>query len=41
MKRHTPEEIITKLRRADALTADGSTVSAAVREVGITEVTGS
>jgi len=39
MKRHTPEEIVTKLRRIEALTAENSTVVAAVREVGITEVT--
>ncbi len=39
MKRHTPEEIITKLRRVEALTAEGSTVADAVREIGVTEVT--
>tara|TARA_B100001179_G_C18460342_1_gene346889 strand:- start:62 stop:334 length:273 start_codon:yes stop_codon:yes gene_type:complete len=39
MKRHTPEEIVTKLRRVEALTAEGSTVAEAVREVGVTEVT--
>lgn len=39
MKRHTPEEIVTKLRRIEALTAKDSTIAAAVREVGITEVT--
>lgn len=39
MKRHTPEEIVTKLRQVEALTAKDSTVAAAVREVGITEVT--
>ncbi len=39
MKRHTPEEIVTKLRRIEALTAENSTVAAAVREAGITEVT--
>lgn len=39
MKRHTPEEIVTKLRRIEALTAENSTVAAAVRETGITEVT--
>ena len=39
MKRHTPEEIVTKLRRVEALTAEGSTVSAAVREIGVAEVT--
>lgn len=39
MKRHTPEEIVTKLRRVEALSAEGSTVGAAVREIGVTEVT--
>jgi putative transposase len=39
MKKHTPEEIITKLRRVEALTAEGSTVAEAVREVGVTENT--
>ena len=38
MKRHTPEEIVTKLRRVEALTAEGSTVADAVREIGVTEV---
>ena len=39
MKRHSPEEIVTKLRRVEALTADGSTVAEAAREVGVTENT--
>ena len=39
MKRHSPEEIVTKLRRVEALTAGGSTVAQAVREIGVTEVT--
>ena len=39
MKRHTPEEVITKLRRVEALTAEGATVGTAVREIGVTEVT--
>lgn len=39
MKKHTPEEIVAKLRRIDALTAGGATVAEAVREVGVTEVT--
>ncbi len=39
MKRHTPEEIVTKLRRVEALVAEGSTVGAAVREISVTEVT--
>ena len=39
MKRHTPEEVVTKLRRVEALVAEGSTVAAAIREVAVTEVT--
>jgi transposase-like protein len=39
MKRHSTEEIITKLRRVETLTAEGSTVALAVREIGVTEVT--
>lgn len=39
MKRHTPEEVVTKLRRVEALVAEGSTVAAAVREIAVTEVT--
>ena len=39
MKRHTPEEIVTKLRRVEALTAEGSTVADAVRQIGVTENT--
>ncbi len=34
MMRHSPEEVVTKLRRVEALTAQGSTV----REIGVTEV---
>ena len=33
MKRHTPEEVVTKLRRVEAL------VAAAIREIAVTEVT--
>ncbi len=39
MKKHTPEEIVTKLRRVEKLTAEGSTVADAVREIGVTMVT--
>ena len=39
MKRHTPEEVVTKLRRVEARVAEGSTVAAAIREVAVTEVT--
>ena len=38
-KRHTPEEIVTKLRQVDALVAQGQSVADAVRSIGVTEVT--
>jgi putative transposase len=38
-KRYKPEEIIAKLRHVDVLTGQGSTVSAAVRQIGVTEFT--
>ena len=38
-KRHTPEEIVTKLRQVEVLTAQGRTVAEAIRSVGVTEVT--
>ena len=38
-KRHKPEEIITKLRQVDVLTAQGTPVAEAIRSIGITEVT--
>jgi putative transposase len=38
-KRHTPEEIVTKLRQADVLVAQGQSVADAVRSIGVTEVT--
>jgi transposase-like protein len=38
-KRHTPEEIVTKLRQVEVLTAQGRPVAEAVRSVGVTEVT--
>lgn len=39
MKKHTPEEIVTKLRHVEKNTAEGSTVADAVREIGVTLVT--
>ena len=39
MKKHSPEEIVAKLRRVEALTAGGATVADAVREIGVTVVT--
>ena len=38
-KRHKPEEIVSKLRQVDVLTAQGTPVADAVRAIGVTEVT--
>ena len=38
-KRHTPEQIVAKLRQGDVLTSQGSTVADAIRSMGVTEVT--
>ena len=38
-KRHRPEEIVAKLRQVEVLTAQGRTVSEAIRSIGVTEVT--
>jgi transposase-like protein len=38
-KQHKPEEIVSKLRQVDVLTAQGSTVVDAVRQIGVTEYT--
>ena len=38
-KRHKPEEIVTKLRQVDVLTSQGKSVAAAIRSIGVTEVT--
>ena len=38
-KRHTAEEIVTKLRQVEVLTAQGRTVAEAIRSIGVTEVT--
>src|SRR5215213_2123790 len=37
--RHTPEEIVSKLRQVDVLVAQGTLVADAVRSIGVTEVT--
>lgn len=39
MKRHTPEEIVAKLRQVDVLVWQGTAVADAVRQIGVTEVT--
>lgn len=38
-KRHTAEEIVSKLRQVDVLMAQGRQVADAVRTIGVTEVT--
>ena len=38
-KRHTPEEIVAKLRQVDVLTAQGQSVADAIRSIGVSEVT--
>ena len=38
-KRHTAEEIVTKLWQVDVLMAQGRPVADAVRAIGVTEVT--
>ncbi len=37
--KHTPEQIITKLREAEVALSTGSTVVEAVRQLGVTEQT--
>ena len=37
-KRHTPEEIVSKLRQVDVLVAQGTPVADAIRSIGVTEV---
>jgi transposase-like protein len=36
-KRHTPEQVINKLREAEVALAQGSTVAEASRQIGVTE----
>ena len=38
-KHHRPEEIVTKLRQAEVLVAQGKPVADAVRAIGVTEAT--
>ncbi|MDB5376128.1 MAG: transposase family protein [Rubritepida sp.] len=38
-KRHSAEEIVTKLRQVEVLTAQGRPVAEAIRSIGVTEVT--
>ena len=38
-KRHTAEEIVTKLRQVDVLTSQGQSIADAIRAIGVGEVT--
>ena len=38
-KIHKPEEIVAKLRQVDVLTSQGQSAPAAIRSIGVTEVT--
>ena len=38
-KRHKPEEIVAKLRQVEVLTAQGTAMADAIRQIGVTEVT--
>ena len=38
-KRHTPEQVINKLRQAEVAISAGGTVSEASRQIGVTEQT--
>ena len=38
-KRHTPDEIVAKLRQVDVLLSQGQAVADAIRAIGVSEVT--
>jgi transposase-like protein len=38
-KRHAPEEIVAELRQVDVLVAQGQTIDAAARSIGVTQTT--
>jgi transposase len=38
-ERHTPEEIVAKLRQVDVLTSQGKTTAEAIRSIGVAEAT--
>lgn len=38
-KRHTPEEIVAKLRQVDVLTSQGKPIGEAIRSIGVSEAT--
>ena len=39
MKKHTPEQVIDKLRRVETLTAKGTALAQAVRQIEVSEQT--
>ena len=39
-KRHSPEEIVMKLRQVDVMTSQGRTLGEAIRAIGVAEATG-
>ena len=38
-RRHTPEEIVAKLRQVDVLVSQGQTIDTAARSIGVTQTT--
>ena len=38
-KKHSPEQIVAKLRKVEALTAEGATIAEAARQVEVSEQT--
>ena len=38
-KKHSPEQIIAKLRKVEALTAEGATIAEAARQIEVSEQT--
>ena len=38
-KRHTPEEIVAKLRQVDVVVSQGQNIADAIRQIGVSEVT--
>jgi transposase-like protein len=38
-KRHSPEEIVTKLRQVDVMTSQGRTLAEAIRAIGVAVAT--
>ena len=38
-KKHTPEQIVAKLRKLEVLTAEGATIAEAAKQIGVTDQT--